>query len=198
MNINERLTTVRTTAVVLPGFLRAIITRPKVFAIVAGTAIAYLAVFLFVVGDLFTQSGGGYGIVVVEDPLTRLFEPGPGPFTYEAIALVNLGSVSLLFSPVNFGLGIGLATLVGLNLGAGYLALTQPKSCGIEAGTGLLAAVPALLAGSACCAPAVFLALGVTASGALLTAFIWAIPIAVLLLIGSFGYLLTKVSPAAL
>lgn len=197
MAVRGRWRAIRSTAGLAPAVLRTVLTRPRALAVVLATTVAYLGLFLVVIGDLFVQPGAGYGVVVVDDPLTRAFRPGPGPFTHEAVALVSAGSVLYLFSPLNLLLGLAVAGLVGLNLGVAYLALTQPAACGIEAGTGLVASVPALLSGGACCAPAVFLALGITASGTLLTAFTWLLPLGFVLLVGSLGYLLTKVSPAA-
>ncbi|MEM4781839.1 MAG: hypothetical protein QXG03_09805 [Halalkalicoccus sp.] len=137
-------------------------------AVFVGTTLAYLAGFLVEIGDLSLQSGAGLSMLVVEEPLARALEPAPGPFAYEGIVILDLGVARYLFSPINALLGLGLAVLVGLNLALSYLAITQPRSCGIGAGTGLVASVPALLSGSACCAPVVLIVLGIQASGLLL------------------------------
>jgi hypothetical protein len=93
--------------------------------------------------------------------------------------------VTYLFS-LNTVVGFGLAALVGLNLALTYLVWRQPAACGIgRSSTGLLASVPALLSGTACCGPVVLLVVGVQASGVLLTGFQLLLPIAVLLLVGS-------------
>lgn len=189
---------IRRSMVRTPSVLSRALFRRDFLAVFVAVTLLYLLVFLWAIGDLFIQSGVGFGIEVVPEPLSRMFEPGPGTFTYEGIALISAGEVLLLFSPINVAIGLGISVLVGLNMGLTYLAIVQPKSCGLEASSGLFASIPALLAGSACCAPAIFLALGITATGSLLTVFSLLVPIGVVLLIGSLIYLAGQISPAAL
>lgn len=170
--------------------------RRDFLGVFTAVTLVYLLVFLWAIGDVFIQSGVGFSIEFVPEPLSRMFEPGPGTFTYEGIAIISAGEVLVLLSPVNVAIGLGISLLVGLNIGLAYLAITQPKSCGLEASTGLFASIPALLAGSACCAPAIFLALGITATGTLLTVFSLLVPIGVILLVGSLIYLAGKISPS--
>lgn len=158
--------------------------------------LAYLTVYLRAVGHL-DRGLGGFGVTVVADPLSTFLRPGLGPFTFTPIARIALGPVTYLFS-FNTVLGAGLAALVGLNLALSYLAWRQPQACGIgERSTGLLASVPALLSGTACCGPVVLIAVGVQASGVLLTAFQWLLPVAALLLVGSLVLVGRQVNPAA-
>lgn len=161
-------------------------------------SLVYLLGFLYVIGDLAIRPGIGTGLIVVEEPLSRMLEPGPGPFAYEGIAVLDLGIVRYLFSPVNLLLGLGLSALVGLNLALSYLAVTQPASCGIGAGTGLLASVPALLSGTACCAPVVLIVLGIQASALVLSLFVWLLPIGVVALLVSLLYVATRIDPTVL
>lgn len=158
--------------------------------------ILYLGAFLWAIGDLRFQSVG-FDLLVVNEPLSRTFESAPGAYIHEPIALVDLWILRLLFSPLNVLLGLAISVLVGLNLALSYLAVTQPKSCGVGATTGVFASVPALLAGSACCAPVLFIVLGITASSTLLTLFTWLLPIAVGLLLVSLIYLAGKIDPTA-
>lgn len=160
--------------------------------------LVYLLSFLYALGDLAIRPGIGTGLIVVEEPLSRMFEPGPGPFAYEGIAIVDLGIARYLFSPVNLLLGLGLSALVGLNLALSYLAVTQPRSCGIGAGTGLVATVPALLSGTACCAPVILIVLGIKASALLLSLFVWLLPIGTTALLLSLVYIATRIDPAIL
>lgn len=96
------------------------------------------------------------------------------------------GPVTYLFS-FNTVLGLGLSVLVGLNLTLTYLLWTQPKACGIgESSPGILASLPAVLSGTACCGPVVLIVLGIQASSVLLTAFRFLLPVAVIMLVGSF------------
>ena len=88
-----------------------------------------------------------------------------------------------------------VAGLVGINLGMTYLAVRRPKACGIGAGSGLLASVPALLSGTVCCGPVVLLAVGVQATAVVLTAFVRLLPIGVALLLASLAYVAVKIDP---
>lgn len=162
----------------------------------AGVTVAYLAAYLWAVGHL--ASGlGGVGLTVVADPLAKLFRPELGPFTFTPVARIDAGPVTYLFS-LNTAIGLALAGLVGLNLALSYLAWRQPQACGIgERSTGVLASVPALLSGTACCGPMVLIVLGIQASGVLLTAFQWMLPVAALLLVGSLFLVGRRVNPAA-
>lgn len=158
----------------------------------------YLVGFLVAIGDLSHQPGVGLSVLLVEEPLARATERAPGPFAYEGIAIIDLVVARYLFSPVNFALGVGLAGLVGLNLALSYLAIRQPESCGIGASTGVLASVPALLSGSACCAPVVLIVLGIQASALLLSLFAWLLPIGVFLLVVSLWFVARKIDPTAM
>ena len=152
-----------------------------VFALVTGL---YLLTYLWAIGHL-APGLGGFDLLIVADPLGKLLRPELGPFSFTPVARVALGPVTYLFS-LNTLVGLGLAALVGLNLALTYLVWRQPAACGIgRSSTGLLAGVPALLSGTACCGPVVLLVVGVQASGVLLTGFQLLLPMAVLLLVGS-------------
>lgn len=170
--------------------------RPDSLAVLAATTLAYLVGYLWATGDLAT-TGSGWSMMVVPEPLSRMFEPGPGPFRYEPIALIDAGALRILFSPLNAGLAAGLSVLVGFNLALSYLAIRQPASCGIGAGSGALAAVPALLSGSACCAPVILLVLGIQAGGLMLAAITWLLPAGVIALLAALIYLGGRIDPTA-
>lgn len=170
--------------------------RDAVLAIL-GTGIAYLAVYLYAIGDVSYQPGLGLNILLVENPLFRMLEPGPGRFSYEPIAVIDAWTLRYLFSPLNVLLGVVLSVLVGINLGLSYLAIIQPKACGIGTGSGILASIPALFAGSACCAPVILVVFGITASGTVLTMISWLLPIGIILLVASLWYLGNHIDPTS-
>jgi hypothetical protein len=163
-------------------------------------AAAYLAVYLVALGDLAVRTGLPVEVVtVVADPVSRMLER-TGPFAWEAVALVDLGIARWLVSPLNIAVGGVLASLVGANVGLTYLAWRYPQACGVErsrgTGSSALAAIPALLSGTACCGPTVLIAVGVSASGTLLTVFEWLLPLGVLLLLASLVYTGGGLQPA--
>lgn len=157
----------------------------------------YLVVYLWAIGHL-APGLGGYSVSVVADPLAKFLRPELGPFMFTPVARITIGPLTYLFS-FNSALGLGLAVLVGVNVALTYLAWTQPKACGLgESSTGILASVPALLSGTACCGPVILIVLGIQASGVLLTTFQFLLPVAALLLVGSLILVGRQVDPQAI
>ena len=162
----------------------------------AGVTLAYLLTYLWAIGHL-APGLGGYGVLVVEDPFRQFLQPALGPFSFTPVARVSLGPVTYLFS-LNSLIGLGLAALVGLNLALTFLAWRRPAACGIgTSSSGLLASVPALLSGTACCGPVVLIAFGIQASGVLLTGFQFLLPVAVILLLATTVLVGRRIDPVA-
>jgi len=164
--------------------------------VLVGSMLGYLLLYLYTVGDLAFTGRGGTSVFVVDD-LSRAFT-SLGFFRFEAIALVEAGPITYLFSPVNVLVALTLAVLVGVNLALTYLGWVQPKACGLEASSGVFAGIPALLSGAACCGPTVLLVFGVQASGVLITTFQYLVPVALLLLVGSLLLIGRQVDPSRL
>jgi len=165
--------------------------------VVAGTAVGYLLIYLYALGHL-APGLGGFGVTVVRGALGKFLQPKLGPLSFTPVARVSAGPVTYLFS-FNTALGLGIAGLVGLNLGLTYLAWRQPAACGIgSSSSGFLASLPAVLSGTACCGPVVLVVLGIQASGIVVTAFQFLLPIAVVLLLGSLVLVGRQVDPARL
>lgn len=159
--------------------------------------IGYLGLYLWSIGHL-APGLGSYGVTVVADPLSKFLRPALGPFSFTPVAMVDFGPVTYLFS-LNSVLGLALAVLVGLNLAVSYLAWTQPKACGLaQSSTGILASLPAILSGTACCGPIVLIAVGIQASGVLLTTFQFLLPVAAVMLVASLVLVGRQVEPRAL
>ena len=178
--------------------VRATFRRRDTLAVFTGVAAVYLVAFLYMLQDLAFRSGAGLSVTLADDPLGTVLQPAPGTFMRQPVALLELGIAVWEFSPVNTGIGAAIATLVGVNIALSYLAITQPRQCGMSAGAGVVAGMPALLAGSACCAPVVFLVLGIQATGALMTAFAWLLPVSIVLLLATLVYIAGKIDPTAL
>lgn len=163
-------------------------------AVAAVSALSYLLVYLYAIDKL--QAGNGqFDVVVAAEPAAQLFRQTFGTFSYEPVAMFRLGIVTYQFS-LNTLLGLGLAVLVGINLGVSYLAWRQPATCGIGSrSAGVLAGVPALLSGTACCAPVIVILVGVQLTGGLLFAFELLLPIAVLLLVATLVLIGGQIDP---
>ncbi len=161
--------------------------HPAGIGISIAVAVGYLVGYLWAIDLLSIRPGLGVSWMLIDDPLSRLFDR-TGPINFEPIALLDLWVLRVLVAPIDLAVGGALAVLAGLNLGLAYLAIVQPKACGIGAGSGLAAAVPALLSGSACCAPVIAIVLGIQLSGTLLTVLPWLLPIGAVLLLASLLY----------
>ncbi|MXV61912.1 hypothetical protein GS429_07555 [Natronorubrum sp. JWXQ-INN-674] len=172
-----------------------VVRRYDSLAVATAVVIGYLVAFLWAVGDLAVRPDVAANLIVIDDPLSRMFDR-TGPASFEAVAMVDTGVVRILISPVNAAIGLLLAGLVGVNLGLTYLAVVQPAACGIGAGSGLLASFPALLSGTVCCGPVVLIALGIQARGLMLTMFVWLLPVGIGLLLVSQVYVAGKIDVA--
>lgn len=179
------------------GFaVRSAMERPDARVVFAASTLAYLLAYLWGLGHLAPGSPG-YGVTVVPNAMARFFQPALGTFSFEPVAVVSAGPITYLFS-LNSVIGIAIAALVGLNLAMTYLVWRQPTACGIGSrSAGALAGIPALLSGTACCGPVLLIVLGVQASGVLLTAFEFLLPIAAVLLVGSLLLVGRQVRPEA-
>jgi hypothetical protein len=177
--------------------LRSVGRRRRLRRLALGIGFIYLALFLFAIGDLNVYPDG-FGLsdfYIVPGAGELLFERRSA-FYFEAVAIASSAYVTWLIAPLNILLGTLLAALVGVNAAFGYLAWRQPRACGVGSGSGVLAAIPGLLAGSACCAPTLLLVLGLPASASLLSLFSVMVPIALLLLIASLLLIGRRLDPA--
>lgn len=176
------------------GAVRIVASRWDARALLVATGLAYLVGYSFAVGDLALTGRGGVSLLVVDTPLDRALR-STGYLSFEPIAALEVGPLTYLFSPIDAGLAVVLATLVGINVALTYLGLVQPRACGMESSVGLVAAVPALFSGAACCGPVVLLAVGVQATGVMITGFQLLLPIAVVLLVLSVVLVGRRIDP---
>ncbi|SEH36466.1 hypothetical protein SAMN05192561_1015 [Halopenitus malekzadehii] len=176
--------------------LTAAIERRDSGLLLFGVALGYLCLYLVTVGDL-SLVGRDTGTVSIRTAadlsraVARL-----GFLRFGAIAVVSAGPVTYLFAPLNVLVGTVLALLVGANAALTYLGVVQPRACGLESSTGILAGVPALLSGAACCGPTILLVVGIQASAALVAAFQLLVPVAVVLLVAGLLLVGRRIDPA--
>lgn len=163
-----------------------------------GASFAYLLLYLVTIGDvsLAGSTSGSFAVRIIDD-LSRGFT-SVGFFRFDAIAVIAASGVTFLLSPLNLLVAGTLAVLVGANLSLTYLGLIQPKACGLEASTGVVAGIPALLSGAACCGPTFLLLVGVQASATLVSGFQVLVPLAIIMLVGSLLLIGRQVNPALL
>jgi len=140
---------------------------------------AYTLFYLYVIGDI-DFSAAGWQWHSVPWSIEHIFSQR-GTFHFEAMAMLELGIAVILLSPVNIFMAFSLGLLLMLNLD-GVLDLRRQSECRLTAGSTTLAALPALFAGGACCAPALLLLLGLPGLGAFIGLFAWLVPLSFLLL----------------
>ncbi len=155
---------------------------PRFRRIAVFSAIAYWLVFLFAIRDLSVHARSGSVSFSVADRLWELMFRLRGPFQFEPVALLELPFLTWTLSPLNAAIGAALAALVGLNFALAWLAVSRPQICRARPAAGILAALPGLLAGSACCGPVLFIVLGLPLSASLVGLFGMLVPAAAVLL----------------
>lgn len=168
--------------------LRAVLSVPRYRRIAIGLAVVYLVLFLIALQDV---SLGGDGVEFLAVEWSRMFGR-TGALTFEPIARLTVPGLTILISPINILIGAVVASLAGLNLAITYIALRQPAVCSFNRSTGIFASLPALLAGSACCAPAIVLILGLQVSSLFITVFQILIPVSVLVLLIALKLILDR------
>jgi len=173
----------------------AVFRRDSLAVLVVG-AVGYLVIYLVTIGDLGPAGAGTPSVRFVDDASRAL--ASTGFFRFDAVAVASGWGVTYLFSPLNLLVALVLAGLVGANLALTYLGVVQPRACGLEASTGVVAGVPALLSGAACCGPTILLVVGVQASAAWIGVFRLLVPLALALLVGSLLVIGRQVDPALL
>ncbi len=148
----------------------------------------YLALFLIALQDI-TFSGSGQGLVLGQ--LSQMFERS-GVFVFEPVGIYGASLFTLLISPINILVGSVISVLVGLNLTITYIAYKHPKVCDFNRSTGVLSSLPALLAGGACCAPAIILILGIQASALMISLTQIMIPFSIVILLITLKLILDR------
>jgi hypothetical protein len=174
--------------------LAAILSTPKHRRRAIALAAFYLLLFLVALQDI---SLGGRGWQFLTADFARAFER-TGAITFEPVAQLTVPGLTVLISPLNVLIGAVLGVLAGLNLAVTILAFTQPQACSFNRSAGILASIPALLAGSACCAPAIVLILGLQLSSLFVTVFQVLIPLSILLLVITLKLILDRTNPELL
>ncbi|MDZ7749167.1 MAG: hypothetical protein U5K43_10275 [Halofilum sp. (in: g-proteobacteria)] len=157
--------------------------RPDARLAAGAVGLVYALVYLYALGDLSTLPEAAWG--------ARMGEPARwldqrGLLQFEAIAMLEAGRVLWLISPLNTVVAAALGALLALNLDGAWALWRRPAACGLGGtGSGVLAAVPALLAGGACCAPSLLLLLAIPGLGAFAGLFGWLVPLSLVLLVAS-------------
>lgn len=149
----------------------------------------YLVVFLVALGDLTLDSALRASSALTVSGWEALLLRQRAPFQFEAIAILEAPFMVWLVSPVNIAIGLALGLLTGAQIALVRIAQRCSVACGLSPIPGLLAGLPGVLAGSACCAPVLFVLLGLQVTAAVITVMGLLIPAAFVLL--TVGLLVT-------
>ncbi len=153
-------------------------------ALASLAGVLYAGIYLVGIGDLTFDTGAGWFYQGGAAGLERMLSMR-SPFLFEAIALVEAGWWVMLISPLNLALAALLGGLLTANLHGAITLWRHPRACGLSSAGSASSAVPALIAGSACCAPSLLLLLGMPSLGMLAAFFGYLIPLSVLALVAS-------------
>jgi hypothetical protein len=160
--------------------------------------LAYLVGYLFVIGDLSLARVSAWGVQLAPNWAELLLRPR-GLFQFEPVAMAQAGRLLWLMSPLNLALAVGMAGLVAVNVHGIVEIRRMPAQCRpAGSSTGVFASIPALIAGGACCAPALIILLGLPGLGALAGFFGWLIPLSIVLLVASRWWQLRAGAPGFL
>ena len=169
----------------MSDILRRLLTEPASQGLAWGIALVYLAVFQLAVGDLTIDGASRPTSMFVVANWESLLVRERVPFQFEAVAVLEAPFLVWLVSPMNIAIGMVLGLLTGTQVALVRVARRCAAACGVSPATGVLAGLPGLLAGSACCAPLLFVLLGIQVTASLVMLMGLLIPAAfVFLLVG--------------
>lgn len=136
--------------------------------------VAYALAYLYSVQNIVVAPGADLvagapvpAVSIVAEWSAKIWKPIV-PFVWEpVVAIYPLRWVAVFLSVPNLLVAGVLAALVGLNVSVAAAQIHVARTRGSQAGSvkGLVASVPGLLTGFACCVPTVVLALGSLAAG---------------------------------
>lgn len=152
--------------------------------IAAAIGLLYSAIYLIGIGDLTFDREAGWLLHTSALSIERMTSMR-SPFLFEGVALAEAGWWVILLSPLNLLLAVVLGGLLTVNLHGAMTLWRAPRGCGLSSAGSAGGAVPALLAGSACCAPSLLLLLGIPGLGVLAAFFGYLIPLSILALVAS-------------
>ncbi len=150
-------------------------------ALPAGVGLAYGLFYLYAIGDMTLYGPPAWGAFLTDPTLERIFS-ARSTMMFEAIAVIELGWLVWLVSPLNVLIAGLLAGLLAANIHGVLYIRANPATCRVRSGNSLAGAFPALFAGGACCAPSLILLLGIPGLGAISAFFGWLVPISIIAL----------------
>jgi hypothetical protein len=171
--------------------LRSILAERRFLATALVSLLVYVVLYLTAMGYLIVTEGGGesfYGFQVARHWQEMVFRLR-GPFVFEPVALLRVGSLALLLSIPNLALGALLGLLVGANVAVSYYGFRRLGMRGIRGVHALIGTLPALLSG----VPTLILVLGLQLTAALAAVWSVLVPASAVLLVISLWWSLHRI-----
>jgi hypothetical protein len=162
--------------------LRQLAHQPAQRRVMLISSVVYWLLYLLAVQDVAVHARYQHWQIQVAGNAWQLVWKSRAPFQFEPIALIQGPFFTWTASPLNALIAAGLAILVALNLALAWTAVFQPTHCRARPSTGVLAALPGLLAASACCGPVLFIVLGLPITASVVGLFSVLVPVSALLL----------------
>jgi hypothetical protein len=168
--------------------LRQFLANRRSLVLAGGVALFYVLVFQYAIADLSIDgTSRSWSFFALSNWQEVVFRQRVA-FQFESVAILEGPFFVWLLSPANIALGVVLGLLTGIQIALVGIARKCAVSCGLSPAAGLFAGLPGLLAGSACCAPILFVILGVQLTASLVTLMGLMVPIAFVLLLGGLVY----------
>lgn len=142
--------------------------------------VVYGLFYIYAIGDVTFYGPPAWGGYIAELTLERVFT-ARSTLMFEAVAVIEMGWLVWLVSPMNLAITLVLSGLLAANIHGVLYIRAHPDTCS-GGGSGLVGAAPALFAGGACCAPSLILLIGIPGLGALSAFFGWLVPISMIAL----------------
>ena len=144
-------------------------------------ALVYALFYLYSLGDFTFYGPPAWDAYINSLSWERIFS-ARSLFQFESVAVLELGYLVWLISPLNLLVALLLSSLLSANIHGALYLRAQPRACRSRSGGALAGALPAMLVGGACCAPSLLLLLGIPSLGALSAYFGWLLPLSLVAL----------------
>ena len=173
--------------------LKTILQEHRYHQTVAISFVVYFLLYLYATQLLvFTPEGPLFDLQFFPNWTTLVFQQR-STFLFESIGVIQITPyIQVFLSIVSMLIAAVLSYLVGLNVAVSYFVFRKVGWRGYKGMASMIATVPALLGGAACCVPTLIIVLGLQFTATLSTIWPWFVPISFLLLVVSLWWALSQ------
>ncbi|OGA62898.1 MAG: hypothetical protein A3G81_13370 [Betaproteobacteria bacterium RIFCSPLOWO2_12_FULL_65_14] len=178
------------------GLLLSILAQRRFVAAALVSLAAYVVLYLAAMQYLVIaphETGRLLAVEVLPDWRGLAFRQR-GPFLFEPIGVLHVGSLAMFLSIPNLAIALGLGLLVGANVAASYYGFRELGTRGLRGVHALIGTIPALVSGAACCVPTLILVIGLQLTATVATVWSSLAPASALLLALSLWWSLRRIA----